>query len=453
MNPFKRAARMAAVLGALGAAGPIRAADQPPSADPKPVPATREEEKAALEAHKNARPRLPLPPSADGSRGVNNGRMRQYYLPDMGSFLGPPRGAQGAAGGNRGGAQGGGANQDPAMTLDNTFKVKLFWITSRANNCYYCLGHQEHKLLGAGVSDDEIASLDSDWSRFTPAEQAAFAFTRKLAFEPYKLTAADVEEMKKHYTPTQVSEIVLTVAGFNAMNRWTDGLNIPADDNGNNFRQPGHENVDLSTFKTPTASKWAGIVSKVAPLPEKCEKASAPAWPVPPLEDRAAVEAAVAEAKTRKAALPLADGTGPNWERMLMVFPRAGKSRVDGYHAAAEKGDLSPRVKAEIAWVAARTDRARYALAVARERLKALGFTDDQMFALDGSGSDLPANERVAVAFARKLTAAPATVTDMDVEGLRKLFKDKEVAEIVHQVCNAAFFDRVTEAAQLPPDR
>ncbi len=26
---------------------------------------------------------------------------------------------------------------DPAMTLDSTFKVKLFWVTSRANNCFY----------------------------------------------------------------------------------------------------------------------------------------------------------------------------------------------------------------------------------------------------------------------------------------------------------------------------
>jgi hypothetical protein len=91
-----------------------------PSADPKPVPATRAEEKAALEAYKHARPRLPMPPVVEGSRGVNNGRFREYYLPDF-----------------RTARPGGGRRQDPAMTLDNTFKVKLFWITSRTNNCYY----------------------------------------------------------------------------------------------------------------------------------------------------------------------------------------------------------------------------------------------------------------------------------------------------------------------------
>ena len=60
------------------------------------------------------------------------------------------------------------------MTLDNKFKVQLFWIVSRANNCQYCLGHQEAKLLGAGMKEDEIAALDGDWSQFTPAEQAAY---------------------------------------------------------------------------------------------------------------------------------------------------------------------------------------------------------------------------------------------------------------------------------------
>ena len=44
-------------------------------------------------------------------------------------------------------------------------------------------------------------------------------------------------------------------------------------------------------------------------------------------------------------------------------------------------------------------------------------------------------------------------MTDEDVEGLRKLYKDKEVAEIVFHVCNAAFFNRVTETAKLPLDK
>ncbi|MBL8865301.1 MAG: hypothetical protein JNK93_07030 [Planctomycetia bacterium] len=431
--------------------------DTPPAEAPKLVPATRVEEKEAMEAHKKARPRLPAPPEGEG-RGVNNGRFRQYYLGHLGGGFGTGTGT-GGAGGNRTGA-----GRDPAMTLDNTFKVKLFWIASRANNCYYCLGHQEQKLAVAGVADDEIAALDTDWSRFTEAEKTAFAFTKKLTQTPHLIGDADLAAMKKHYKPNEVLEIVVTVAGYNATNRWTDGLNIPAEASGQFRREDGKEGPDLSKFTTPTSAKFKDIVSLVAPLPEKCVKGSPPVWPArPALEDRATVEAHLKAAKDRQAVLPVADakaaaelwkadGAAPQWVRLLAVFPRSGETRVSGMKNAAEKGLLPARVQAEIAWTAARVDRAWYALAVAKARLKALGFTDDQIFALDGDAKDLPESERLAIAFARKLSMAPATVSDTDVEGLRKHFKDKEVAEIVHNVCNAAFLNRVTETARLPLD-
>jgi len=104
----------------------------PPKAEPKTVPATRTEFKDALEGYKKAKPRLPMPPAdADNPSRVNNGWFRSYYLSHL-NVGGPGTGS----GGGRG--IGGGAREsDPAMTLDNTFKVKLFWVTSRANNCFY----------------------------------------------------------------------------------------------------------------------------------------------------------------------------------------------------------------------------------------------------------------------------------------------------------------------------
>ena len=151
--------------------------------------------------------------------------------------------------------------------------------------------------------------------------------------------------------------------------------------------------------------------------------------------------------------MPLADGNEPNWERMLNVFAKSSASRIAGLKTAAEKGDLPAKLKAEIAWAAAREDRAWYALDMAKKKLKAAGLTDDQIFALDANGNDLVERERLALAFARKLAVAPATVTDADVEGLRKHYKDREVAEIVHHVSNAAFLNRITEAAGLPLDK
>lgn len=428
--------------------GQIRAAEPlPPATAPKAVPATREELKDALEAHKKARPRLPLPPEETGDKPmarVNNARFRAYYLlaelRDSGFTREP----------------------DPAMTLNNTFKVQLFWITSRTNNCYYCMGHQEHKLAAANLSDDEIAALDGDWKAYPEKERVAFAFTRKLALSPHLVGAADLEQLRAHYTPAQVLEIIATVAGYASTNRWTDGLNIPAEDSAEFFRK-SETKADFKTFKTPTSPKFADLPSLVAPLPAKCLKASKPLVPErPALESREVVEAHWKIAKLRLPALPLGEdavakelwgGDGaPNWVKALAVFPKASRGRVAGLKAAMEKGNITPRLKAAIAWAAAREDRAWYALAVARDRLKVTGFTDDKIFALDGEKADLTERERLVVAFARKLTVAPSYLTDTDVESLRKVYNDKDVAEIVYHVCNAAYFNRLTEAANLPLD-
>lgn len=110
---------MNALTLALLLSGP--GAEPGPQEAPKPVGLTRDEEKALLETYKKAKPRLPMPPADPDNllARVNNGAFRAYYLPrelrDSGFSREP----------------------DPAMTLDTTFKVKLFWIASRANNCFY----------------------------------------------------------------------------------------------------------------------------------------------------------------------------------------------------------------------------------------------------------------------------------------------------------------------------
>lgn len=396
---------------------------------PKPIPASRPAMKQALDDLKTRQPRLPLPApseddksSGDQRRLVNNGRMRQLYLGDL--F---PRST-------------GTREKDPNMTLDNAFTVEFFWIASRVNNCHYCLGHQENKLIAAGRTEDRIAALDCDWSQFNDEERAAFAFARKLTYEPHLISPADVIALEKHYKPLQVLEICFLVAGYNSTNRWTDGMGIPQEDH--------------RTFVTETPQKYQTLPSQVAP-----------SGPLDrgPLEPRSEVEARLAACKTRKAVLPLVseaearkildDASNqpvPQWVRLLANFPISGKSRIEGIIASRTKGNISPQLKAQIDWVAARQDRAWYALADAHARLHKLGLTDDQIFALDGDRKQLSEADQAALHVAQKLTATPQVITDADIAPLRKHFKDAQVAEVVYYITQAAFFNRVTEPAQLP---
>jgi alkylhydroperoxidase family enzyme len=432
-------------------AAPARA-DDPKT--PPPVPVGRPEIKQTLEDAKKGKPRLPVPEPTEAEKAagrvVHNGRMRQLLLPPD---LREARGGFGRA-------------PDPNMSLSYRFKTQLFWIVSRANNCYYCLGHQEIKLAGTGLSDDQIAALDVNWSDFTPAEQAAFAFTRKLTYEPHAVTDQDVAALRKHYTDLQTLEIIFTVAGNNATNRWTGSLAIPPEPDGTGMlRSGGDTKGEYRTFLRPTSDRFKDTVSIVAPLGEvrKGETAARPvAAKRPAPEDRAAVDAALAACRGRAPLLPLVEEEKarallpadwpkealPGWVRLLANFPKHGIARAASLRQAETKGNLLPRLKALVAWVSARHDRAWYALGQARLRLLNLGMKEDALYAAE-NGEGLGEAEKLAVDFAAKLSARPFDVCDDDFTQLRKHYKDTEVAELIYHTGNAVFFNRLTEAARL----
>ena len=177
---------------ALASASLVHAVDS--DVAPRPVPLTRPEMKEYLEEMKGRKLCIPLPELTDadkeklGERSTSyESRLRYHYSPA--DAQGP--GGQGQGGGRGAGGGGFGRDNDPDNSLDYAFKVQLFWIVSRTNNCQYCLGHQESKLLGAGMTEDQIAALDGDWSEHSPAQRTAYTFTRKLTYEPHLLNDAD----------------------------------------------------------------------------------------------------------------------------------------------------------------------------------------------------------------------------------------------------------------------
>jgi len=178
---------------------------------PKPIPQSRRSMLDALDKLKSRSARLTLPDlQPDGSETdqprslgvVNNGRMRALYLPEELS-----RRTNSASQAT--------ANSDAAYP----FATELFWIVSRVNNCHYCLGHQEDKLLKIGVTENSLLMLDTDWSGFSAKQQAALAFAKKLTYQPHQISHSDIKEMRLHYTTDELFEIAFLIGRYNATNR------------------------------------------------------------------------------------------------------------------------------------------------------------------------------------------------------------------------------------------
>jgi alkylhydroperoxidase family enzyme len=452
------------------------------AANPSPpatVSLTRPEMKAMLEESKRDLPRLTPPePTAEelaDARGLKNPfigtrRMRNLLPPELrGGFFflmdgrtlqmdvralrnpGAPEPSMAATTSDPSRR----IDPDPNMTLDYAFKTMLFWVVSRSNNCVYCMGHNETQLAAFGVAEDRIAALDGDWSQFTLAERAAMELARKLTVAPQTVTDADLDAVRQHFNDRQVLEMIGIVAGFNAMNRWTGPLRLTQEE----FRD----------FRKPTSPRYVSSLTRVGPAPagssgSRCMAAAAPRLA---LEPRSVVEARWAECRDRRPRFALVDESAtrallpagafpadrpmPNWVRLLANFPKAGPARVASLRISETKGNLSARLNAQLAWVSARADRSWYALAHARDRLRALGLDDDAIFAIDKEGgSTFTPGERVAFVFARKLTVDPALIGDADFNDLKKYYSDSEIAELIYHVNHDVFFNRLTEAAQLP---
>ncbi|MFO0799807.1 MAG: carboxymuconolactone decarboxylase family protein [Gemmataceae bacterium] len=462
-----------ALLAVASLAAGLRA-DPPtnlPTSAPRPIPLTRPEMKEYLEQMKVRRLRIPLPElTAEekeklGPRGGGyESRLRALYMPGGGDGKG--------GGGGGGGAFGFGGEKEGGMTLEYAFKTQMFWIVCRTNNCQYCQGHQESKLLRAGLTEEQIAALDGDWAGFTPAERAAFTFARKITYEPHRFTDADVAALKAHYTDLQILEMLMSVAGNNAINRWKEGAGIPQNEGsgGFGFGAKGGEKTpekapEKHTYLTPTAEKYKTAVSKVAPLEFDAtgQPTRATVNRRPPLESRAEAEKALAAARTRTPRLPLVDddkarailpedwaaGPLPQWVRLLANFPGQGKARILSQRSSETRGDLTPLLKAQASWIIARQDRAWYAAGEAKRRLNALGQTDDQVYRLDGDWAAYTPTERAMFTVARNLAASPVVLTDDEVAEAVKLAGPRDVVQLINYVTVRASFDRITEAAGL----
>lgn len=462
---------------------------KPPQDTPRPIPLTRPEMKQMLEDVKVRTPRIPLPELTEedrqqlGDRAESyESRLRYHYL-DGGSQASSSRGssARSSAGSSTGASRSGfGRVQDPSMTLDNGFKVELFWIVSRVNNCQYCLGHQESKLLGAGRSEDRIAALDGDWSDFTPAERAAYAFARKYTYQPHLLNDQNISSLKEFYTDQQIVEMMLSMAWNNSINRWKEGTGVPqSPDEGGYSRiarilnpesepKATAEPLPHGSYLTPTSAAFQNEISQVAPLAiDKTtgEATTAVVCERPELESPEEVQQQLQRCRERESRIPLVDAettrklmgldatavdSVPAWMRLIAHFPVDGVRRAQGLLEADRNADLDPLLKAQLSWIIARNDRAWYAVGQAQDRLREQGQSDEQIFALDNDWQQFSPGAQALFQVAKNLAASPVVLTDAEVAQAVELVGPAAVVQTINYVTHRAAFDRLTEAAGLP---
>ena len=111
-------------------------------------------------------------------------------------------------------------------TVAEELKMLVSLVTSQASGCRYCQAHMSNLASLYKASDEKICAVWSFESSplFSAAERAALRLGYHAALVPNEATAADFDELKKHFDENQIVEIVATIALFGYLNRWNDTM-------------------------------------------------------------------------------------------------------------------------------------------------------------------------------------------------------------------------------------
>lgn len=312
------------------------------------------------------------------------------------------------------------AGAEASPKWDRIFGSSLFWVTTRAVHCPYCMGHCEMNWEVAGLTPDEIAERSrllagDDWSSFSPAEQYAFAFARKLTQAPAQISAADVARLQREFGAERALIVMLHACRYHYMTRISNGFQLTLE----------RENVFYDYYN-------------VQP---------------PQTDDAPAVPLLSQEEAWRRLPRAVA-GAGqplPNWARAVAGrLPRTAAAMLQLDLAHRTKSPLEPLLRAKLRWVIAHANRCQYSEAYALVDLLQSGLDEAALKTLMGSPADWPAEDRDPLEFARLLTVAAPTIPDEHFARLRARFGDKQVAAMVLLAAYGNFQDRIVLGLNLP---
>ena len=85
-------------------------------------------------------------------------------------------------------------------------------------------------VLTLGVSPGKLLEMQKDDKALTPRELTAVIFARKLTRDPASMTDADYAPLRAEFGDRGALEVVLQTCNFAFMNRFTDNLGLPSED-------------------------------------------------------------------------------------------------------------------------------------------------------------------------------------------------------------------------------
>lgn len=110
--------------------------------------------------------------------------------------------------------------------VTSALKRLMGYLSSNAAGCRYC---QAHTIRAAERYKASQAQLDNIWEykthpSFSPAEVAALDFALAASVIPNAVTDEIADELRKHWTESDIVEMLGVISLFGYLNRWNDSM-------------------------------------------------------------------------------------------------------------------------------------------------------------------------------------------------------------------------------------
>ena len=114
--------------------------------------------------------------------------------------------------------------------VNREIQLQVSFAVSMANGCRYCTMHQVLGLRRLGVDPGKLLAMEKSDDALTPRERVAVTFARKLTRRGSDIGAADYGALKAEFNEQGALDVLMQTSTFNFMNRFTDGLRLPSED-------------------------------------------------------------------------------------------------------------------------------------------------------------------------------------------------------------------------------
>ena len=121
--------------------------------------------------------------------------------------------------------------------IDIQTKQLIALASSLASGCKYCQAHTSHGAERAGVENEKIVEILNyvESTKYSDQEKAILDLSFAAGKTPNQSTQRHFDNLHKHFSKKEITDIVSVIALFGFLNRWNDTMGTVLEDVPENF--------------------------------------------------------------------------------------------------------------------------------------------------------------------------------------------------------------------------